>query len=37
MVDKKRTNLFHWIESYDKHTKQLIKLELQDEHKVFCH
>jgi hypothetical protein len=37
MVDKESTCLFHWIESLDKHTKQLIIIELQDEHKAFCH
>jgi hypothetical protein len=37
MVDKERTCLFHWTQSFDKHTKQLIRLELQDEHKVLCH
>jgi len=37
MVDKEHTCLFHWTQSFDKHTKQLIKLELQDEHKVFYH
>jgi hypothetical protein len=28
MVDKEHTYLFHWTQSFDKHTKQLIKLEL---------
>jgi hypothetical protein len=37
MVDKECTYLFHWSHSFDKHTKQLIKPDLQDEHKVFCH
>ncbi len=37
MVDKECTCLFHWIQSLDKHTKQLIRPMLQDEHKVFCH
>jgi hypothetical protein len=37
MVDKECTFLFHWTQSLDKHTKQLIRLELQDEHKAFCH
>ncbi len=37
MVDKERTCLFHWTQLFDKHTKLLIRLELQDEHKVFCH
>jgi len=35
MVDKEHTYLFHWIQSLDKHTKQLIIPELWDEHKVF--
>jgi hypothetical protein len=37
MVDKERTCLFHWTQSLDKHTKQLIRPELQDEHKALCH
>jgi hypothetical protein len=37
MVDRERTCLFHWIQSLDKHTKQLIKLKLQYEHKALCH
>jgi hypothetical protein len=37
MVDKERTCLFHWGHSLDKHIKQLIKLELQDEHTALCH
>jgi thymidylate kinase len=36
MVDKEHTCLFHWSHSLDKHTKQLIRPKLQDEHKVFC-
>jgi hypothetical protein len=36
MVDKECTCLFHWIHSLNKHTKQLIKPKLQDEHKVLC-
>jgi hypothetical protein len=36
-MDKECTCLFHWSHSLDKHTKQLIKLELQDEHKALCH
>jgi hypothetical protein len=28
MVDKERTCLFHWTQPLDKHTKQLIRLEL---------
>ncbi len=30
MIDKEHTCLFHWTQSLDRHTKQLIKLELQD-------
>jgi len=37
MVDKECTCLFHWIQLLNKHTKQLIKLDLQDQHNVFCH
>jgi hypothetical protein len=37
MIDKECTCLFHWIQSFDKHTKQLIKLEFQDQHISFCH
>jgi hypothetical protein len=37
MVDKEDTYLFHWTQSFDNHTKQLIRLELQNEHKVFWH
>jgi hypothetical protein len=37
MVDKEHTYLFHWNHSLDKHTKQLIKPKLQDEHKALCH
>ncbi len=37
MVDKECTCLFHWSYSFNKHTKKLIRLELQYEHKTFCH
>jgi hypothetical protein len=37
MVDKERTCLFHWIQALNKHTKQLIRPNLQDEHKALCH
>ncbi len=37
MVDKECTCLFHWTQSLDKHTKQLITPKLQDEHKALCH
>jgi hypothetical protein len=35
MVNKKCTCLFHWTLSFDRHTKQLIKPKLQDQHKAF--
>jgi hypothetical protein len=37
MVDKECTCLFHWNHSLNKHTKQLIRPKLQDEHKALCH
>jgi len=37
MVDKECTCLFHWTQSLNKHTKQLIRPELQDEHRALCH
>jgi hypothetical protein len=37
MVDKECTYLFHWTQLLDRHTKQLIKLDLQDQHNVLCH
>jgi len=37
MVDKERTCLFHQIQSFDKHTKQMVKPKLQDEHKALYH
>ncbi len=37
MVDKEHNYLFHWSHSLDKHTKQLIRPKLQDEHKVLYH
>jgi hypothetical protein len=36
MVDKEQTCLFHWTQSLDKHTKQLIKHELKSGHKAMC-
>jgi hypothetical protein len=30
MVDKKHTCLFHWIQSFNRHTKQLFKPKLHD-------
>jgi len=37
MIDKECTCLFHWIQSFNKHTKQLKKLEFQDQHISLCH
>ncbi len=37
MVDKECIYLFHWTQFFDKHTKQLIKLELQDEYNALYH
>jgi hypothetical protein len=37
MIDKECTCLFHWIQSLDKHTKQMIKLEFQNQHIFFSH
>jgi hypothetical protein len=38
MVNKERNCLFHWIQSLEIHTKQLISLEYQDQqHKRFCY
>ncbi len=36
MIDKKQICLFHWTQSFNKHTKQLIALELQGWHKALC-
>ncbi len=36
MVDKECTCLFHLTQSFNRHTNQLIKLELQDQHIVIC-
>jgi hypothetical protein len=36
MVDKERICLFHWTQSLDRHTKQFITLDLQEQHKVLC-
>jgi hypothetical protein len=35
MVDKERTCLFHWTQLLDRHTKQLIALELQEQHMPY--
>jgi hypothetical protein len=35
MDDKERTYLFHWIHSFDRHTKQLIMPKLQKQHKAL--
>jgi hypothetical protein len=37
MIDKEQTCLFHCIQSFNKHTKQLIALEFQDWHKALCY
>jgi hypothetical protein len=37
MVNKECTCLFHWIQSFDRHTKNLIKPKLQDQHNILCH
>ncbi len=37
MVDKECTCVFHQIQLFNKHTKILIKHELQDQHIVLCH
>jgi len=37
MVDKERTCFFHWTQSFDKHTKQLIAPEFHDQHKALCY
>jgi hypothetical protein len=37
MIDKEHTCLFHMTRSLDKHTKQLIKPEFQDQHIFFYH
>ncbi len=36
MVDKEQTCLFHWIQQFDRHTKQLIASKLQVRHKALC-
>jgi hypothetical protein len=35
-VDTEQTCLFHWTQSLDEHTKQLIKHELKSGHKATC-
>jgi hypothetical protein len=37
MVDKKWTYLFHWTQSLDKHTKQLITPNFHDQYKSLCY
>ena len=37
MENKDRTCLFYWTMTLDCHTKQYIRLELQDMHKCLCH
>ena len=36
MEGHERTCYFHWTQSLEKHTKQYIKDELQDQHKRLC-
>ncbi len=36
MVNKECAYLFHWTQSFNKHSKQLIKPKLQDQHNVLC-
>jgi hypothetical protein len=36
MVNKERMCFFHWTQSFDKHTKQLIVIEFHDQHKTLC-
>jgi len=35
MVEKEHTCLFHWIQSFNRHTKHMIKPRLEDQHKVL--
>jgi hypothetical protein len=37
MVDEEHMCFFHWIQSFDKHAKQLIMLEFHDQHKALCY
>jgi hypothetical protein len=37
MIHKEWTCLFHWIQLFDKHTKQLIKPKFQDQYISLCH
>ncbi len=37
LIDKERTYFFHWTQSLDRHTKQLIALKFQDQDKTFCY
>ena len=37
MVGKERTCQFHWSQTFECHTKQFIKLELQEAHKQLFH
>jgi hypothetical protein len=36
MEGRERTCYFHWAQSLEKHTKQYIVHELQDQHKKLC-
>ncbi len=37
MVGRKCTCLMHWMKSVEMHTRCLIKLDLEKEHKRLCH
>jgi hypothetical protein len=37
MANKEHMCFFHWIQTLNRHTKQLIILDFHDEHKVLCY
>jgi hypothetical protein len=37
MVDKEHMCFFHWIQFFNKRTKQLIAPEFHDQHKALCY
>ena len=37
MLGRERTCQFHWSQTLERHTKQLIKPELQEVHRRLCH
>jgi len=37
MVDKEHMCFFHWTQSFDKHTKQLIAPKFHDQRKTLCY